>query len=167
MALKLKKSPDERAQFTSEVPLEECVRRLVMLENEQQRLTLNWHSRDQVDFTFKQYEIDRGGRETLRIEITGTLVRWQEQHTRVACNLHEYNALLPWLIVMGGGLAVTLIVVPLIVLYVVQADSVNWLLILGAALVLMSVWLYLAVIYAPADDTPDNLLAQIEDVLRY
>lgn len=167
MALKLNKAPDDQAEFISEIPIEECVHRLVMLENGTRHLTLNWANRDQVDFTLRQFELDRAGRETQRLEVSGSLRRWRELQTRVRCSQTEHSGIGRWLLIMAAMLGATLLGAPLLVLYVVQAASTNWLIVGGLAIAMIGLWVYLALHYAPADDVPTNLLAEIEETLRY
>lgn len=152
---------ENEAHFVSHLSIEECTYRLEALNGEVLRIEIVHLSSDKVDFKAALHEHGR-----LRAEGNGALRRWEGTLTRVECKVKVRDGLVVWALLSLAALVSTMLIIPVIVLIAAGTGAQLWLL-LGSICVLATVGLmYLAQRFSPPDDTPQNLIAIIEEALN-
>lgn len=148
------------AHFVSPLPIEECAYRLEALQTEWIHIEILHLSSDKVDFKAQLREHGR-----LRAEGTGALRRWEGTLTRVECKVQVRDGLVVWVILSLVTLILAMMVIPVIVFVAAGIGARLWLMLGGLCVLTTIGMMWLAQHASPPDDTPQNLIALIEEAL--
>lgn len=155
---KQKRQLTDEAHFVADLPLEECMKRLQQLNNEQVKFHFIRRTSDQVDFTAQWYEAGQ-----VRVTGTGGLCRWEGTLTRVECKIKTHDGILRWAMLSMLSLVLFIPMIPLTALYL--GTPMFWPLLLSF-FGLGCLWVIVFRRFAPPDDTPPNLLRLIDTALK-
>lgn len=152
---------EEEAHFVAHLPIEECTRRLELLNDDDIRVEILRLSSDKVDFKAQIYEKGR-----VRVVGKGALRRWEGTLTRVECSVKVHEGILLWIGLSLVALLLCLLLIPTAI-FAVMGLGIGTGLALGVMFVVPIIGvLMLANHFAPPDDTPQNLIRTIEEILR-
>ncbi|MEL6406349.1 MAG: hypothetical protein AAFR81_18410 [Chloroflexota bacterium] len=150
-----------KAQFISDLSLEQCQQALGALVDENIRIEFQPATTDRVHFTAKLYE-----RGQVRAVGDGILRRWEGTLTRVDCEVAVREGLLLWIVGMVVLSLVAMVGLPVLFLMASDVNATPFALLSLIFVKVVIATMLLVNRLAPHDDTPRNLLARIHEVLR-
>lgn len=152
---------ESKAQFISDLSLEQCQHALGALEDDNIHVEFQPATTDRVHFTATLYE-----RGQVRAVGDGILRRWEGTLTRVDCEVEVREGLVLWLVGILLLCLTAMIGLPMLFLVASEIDAMPFIL-LSLMFVKVLIGLLLVVNrLAPYDDLPQNMLARIHDTLR-
>lgn len=149
--------PKSERHFTSFMPLEECLEKLLILSNDRVVIELIHGDVDTVFFTAA---FQPGG--MVSAEVTGELLRWEEVFTRVNCEGRITSDLGKNTLRLALLMSAT--VIPILLIFIGKLGIIPLLLFLLVGVGSVAIWMLIAETNLP--ESPDELLNQIERALK-
>lgn len=146
--------------FVTSLPIEYCVSQLQNLNDADIQVTIDSAGHQSVAFTAQLLE-----RGIVRATGKGTLRRWEGTLTRVDCDVEVHEGLLTWLMFVTGFFIMLMVCLPLIIFMSANVDVAIWMSVSVGFVIVMIALIALTRHFAPLDDTPRNLLREIESAL--